>query len=62
VLEADELDPEDSSLVFNQIVQNSKEKEVTISLFGAQFVLPRNSAFLMSDITQLQPLVNCTVV
>eukprot|EP00850_Spirogloea_muscicola_P014160 SM000100S09387 [mRNA] locus=s100:48907:51292:- [translate_table: standard] len=43
--------------LFNSLVQNPYDEEVEILALGRRYLLPARSAFLMSDVTRMQPLL-----
>uniref|UniRef100_A0A1A7XGA8 Methyltransferase like 4 n=2 Tax=Iconisemion striatum TaxID=60296 RepID=A0A1A7XGA8_9TELE len=45
--------------LFSQVTENKQDCAVVVPLMGEEYVIPPNTAFLLSDFTRLQPLVQC---
>ncbi|KAF7213455.1 N(6)-adenine-specific methyltransferase METTL4 [Nothobranchius furzeri] len=45
--------------LFSQVTENKQGYAVVVPLMGEEYVIPPNAAFLLSDFTRLQPLVQC---
>lgn len=43
----------------SQVIENNASFSRMINLMGQKYLLPPNSSFLLSDISCLQPLLNC---
>ncbi|XP_005372720.1 PREDICTED: methyltransferase-like protein 4 isoform X2 [Chinchilla lanigera] len=58
-----QLVEEDSSVaeqdLFSRFVENNSSFSKMITLMGQKYLLPPNSSFLLSDISCMQPLLNC---
>ncbi|KAM6977636.1 N(6)-adenine-specific methyltransferase METTL4 [Aplochiton taeniatus] len=55
------IDPEDNSAshldIFSQVTENTSDCAISMKLLGEVFVIPPQCAFLLSDLTRIQPLV-----
>ncbi|XP_069324311.1 N(6)-adenine-specific methyltransferase METTL4 isoform X1 [Eulemur rufifrons] len=45
--------------LFSRVVENNSSFTKTITLMGQKYLLPPKSSFLLSDISCMQPLLNC---
>lgn len=45
--------------LFSRVTENTADWASVVSLMGEEFVIPPNAAFLLSDFTRIQPLVDC---
>lgn len=58
-----QLGEEDSAVaeqdLFSRVVANSSSFSKMITLMGQKYLLPPKSSFLLSDISRMQPLLNC---
>lgn len=45
--------------LFSQVTENREDRAVVVTLMGEEYVIPPNTAFLLSDFTRMQPLVQC---
>ena len=43
----------------SQVIENNASFSSMINLMGQKYLLPPNSSFLLSDISCMQPLLNC---
>ena len=46
----------DCSDVFGRIVSNICDQDLNLTVLGRQFCVPRGSAFLLSDLSKINPL------
>ncbi|KAK2859595.1 hypothetical protein Q5P01_004215 [Channa striata] len=44
--------------LFSRVTENKADKAVVVTLMGEDYVIPRHTAFLLSDFTHIQPLVD----
>lgn len=44
--------------LFSQMTENREDQAAVVTLMGEGYVIPSNSAFLLSDFTRMQPLVH----
>ncbi|XP_058487568.1 N(6)-adenine-specific methyltransferase METTL4 isoform X1 [Solea solea] len=44
--------------LFSRVTENSTDQATVVSLMGGEYVVPAHTAFLLSDFTRMQPLVN----
>lgn len=45
--------------LFSLVTENTGDWGSVVSLMGEEYVIPPNTAFLLSDFTRIQPLVDC---
>ncbi|XP_054893151.1 N(6)-adenine-specific methyltransferase METTL4 [Poeciliopsis prolifica] len=45
--------------LFSQVIENSQAWASVVPLMGEEYIIPPNAAFLLSDFTRIQPLVQC---
>lgn len=45
--------------LFSLVTENTEDWGSVVSLMGEEYVIPPNAAFLLSDFTRIQPLVDC---
>ncbi|XP_008394907.1 methyltransferase-like protein 4 [Poecilia reticulata] len=45
--------------LFSQVTENSEAWAAVVPLMGEEYIIPHNTAFLLSDFTRIQPLVQC---
>uniref|UniRef100_M3ZJ21 Methyltransferase 4, N6-adenosine n=1 Tax=Xiphophorus maculatus TaxID=8083 RepID=M3ZJ21_XIPMA len=45
--------------LFSQVTENSQAWAAVVPLIGEEYIIPPNTAFLLSDFTRIQPLVQC---
>lgn len=45
--------------LFSQVTENRERWAALVSLMGEEYIIPPNTAFLLSDFTRIQPLVQC---
>lgn len=45
--------------LFSRVTENMSEYATLVSLMGEEYVIPPHAAFLLSDFTRIQPLVQC---
>lgn len=45
--------------LFSRLTENSSDQALVVTLMGQEYVIPQNSAFLLSDFVRIQPLVQC---
>lgn len=45
--------------LFSRMTENREDRAAVVTLMGEEYVIPPNSAFLLSDFTRMQPLVQC---
>lgn len=45
--------------LFSRVTENSSAWASVVTLMGEEYVIPPNTAFLLSDFTRIQPLVQC---
>lgn len=45
--------------LFSQVTENRERFAAVVSLTGEEYIIPPNTAFLLSDFTRIQPLVQC---
>lgn len=45
--------------LFSRVTENNADCASVVTLMGEEYVIPANTAFLLSDFTQIQPLVHC---
>lgn len=45
--------------LFSRVTENSSDQAVVVTLMGQEYVIPPNTAFLLSDFERIQPLVQC---
>lgn len=45
--------------LFSRVTENSSDQALVVNLMGQEYVIPPNSAFLLSDFERMQPLVQC---
>ncbi|XP_053427153.1 N(6)-adenine-specific methyltransferase METTL4 isoform X2 [Nycticebus coucang] len=61
-----QLTEDDTSLteqdLFSRVVENNSSFTKMITLMGQKYLLPPKSSFLLSDISCMQPLLNCTKI
>ncbi|XP_075903502.1 N(6)-adenine-specific methyltransferase METTL4 isoform X2 [Nelusetta ayraudi] len=43
--------------LFSRLTENSSDQALVVTLMGQEYVIPQNSAFLLSDFVRIQPLV-----
>lgn len=44
---------------FTRVTENKEDWAAVVTLMGEEYVIPPHSAFLLSDLTRIQPLVRC---
>ncbi|XP_034026818.1 N(6)-adenine-specific DNA methyltransferase METTL4 [Thalassophryne amazonica] len=56
------LDPEEGCTshldLFSQVTENKSDWATVVTLMGQEYVIPPHAAFLLSDLTRIQPLVS----
>uniref|UniRef100_A0A3B3Z0K0 Methyltransferase like 4 n=1 Tax=Poecilia mexicana TaxID=48701 RepID=A0A3B3Z0K0_9TELE len=45
--------------LFSQVTENSEAWAAVVPLMGEEYIIPHDTAFLLSDFTRIQPLVQC---
>uniref|UniRef100_A0A3Q3AS12 Methyltransferase 4, N6-adenosine n=1 Tax=Kryptolebias marmoratus TaxID=37003 RepID=A0A3Q3AS12_KRYMA len=45
--------------LFSQVTENKEDWAAVVTMMGEEYVIPPNTAFLLSDFTRIQPLVQC---
>lgn len=45
--------------LFSLVTEHAEDRGSVVSLMGEEYVIPPNTAFLLSDFTRIQPLVDC---
>ncbi len=45
--------------LFSRVTENKADFAAVVKLMGEEYVIPPNTAFLLSDFTRTQPLVHC---
>lgn len=45
--------------LFSRVTENSSDQALVVTLMGQEYVIPPNTAFLLSDLERIQPLVQC---
>lgn len=45
--------------LFSRVTENNEDRASVVTLMGEEYVIPPNTAFLLSDFTRIQPLVQC---
>lgn len=45
--------------LFSLVTENAEDQCSVVSLMGEEYIIPPNTAFLLSDFTRIQPLVDC---
>lgn len=48
--------------LFSRVTENSSDQAHVVTLMGQEYVIPPNSAFLLSDFVRIQPLVQCECI
>lgn len=48
--------------LFSQVTENREDWAAVVTLMGEEYVIPPNTAFLLSDFTRMQPLIQCKLV
>lgn len=45
--------------LFSRVTENSSDQALLVTLMGQEYIIPANTAFLLSDFERIQPLVQC---
>lgn len=45
--------------LFSRVTENSSDQALVVTLMGQEYVIPPNTAFLLSDFVRIQPIVQC---
>lgn len=45
--------------LFSRVTENRADRATVVTLMGEEYVIPPNTAFLLSDFTRIQPVVHC---
>lgn len=45
--------------LFSRVTENSTDRALVVTLMGQEYVIPPHTAFLLSDFTKVQPLIQC---
>lgn len=48
--------------LFSRVTENRADCAAVVMLMGEEYVIPRCTAFLLSDFTKIQPLVHCEYI
>lgn len=45
--------------LFSRVTENSSDQALLVTLMGQEYIIPPNTAFLLSNFERMQPLVQC---
>lgn len=48
--------------LFSRVTESRTDWATVLTLMGEEYVIPAHSSFLLSDFTQIQPLINCECI
>lgn len=48
--------------LFSRVTENSSDQALLVTLMGQEYIIPPNTAFLLSDFERMQTLVQCECI